>query len=91
MNSAMMTPSERLRPRMGIPHIEYGPNGKPVSRIDYFRPDPDVSAGERRFSNAFEFVVSWIAFLGMCAFGWWALTEGTKLVYSFAFNHPIGR
>lgn len=88
MKTAILSPSERLRPHMGQPRIDYA-NGSYVVRSAATRMDPNVSAGERRFSNVFEVVLSWAAFLGICAFGWWALIEGTKLVYSFAFSHPF--
>lgn len=88
MKTAMLTPSERLRPRMGNTVIDWQ-NGTYVVRQSGVRMDPDVSPGERRFQDAFEIVVSWVAVLAVCAFAWWALIEGSKIVYSFAFSHPF--
>lgn len=89
MRVAVWTPEERLRPLNLAPRIEYASNGKYIVRRDFERMDPDVSIGERQFSNAFELVVSWFAVLALCGFAWWALIEGSKIVYSFAFSHPF--
>lgn len=90
MKSVMMTPSERLRPRMGNTVIDWQ-NGTYVVRQSGVRLDPQITSGERRFDRVMERVfVAGVWFVGIVG-GWWALFEGSKLVYSFIFNHPIGR
>lgn len=87
----MMTPSERLRPSMNVVRIEYGPNGKYVVRDASVRMDPQITPGERRFDRFLESVgiaAVWIVGILGC---WWALFDGSKLLYQFAFNHPFGR
>lgn len=86
---AAMTPSERLRPRMGRARVDYS-GGLYVVRSGSVRMDPNVTPGERRFDRVMERIgIAAVWVVGIVG-GWWALFEGSKLVYQFAFNHHIG-
>lgn len=94
MKTAILTPVERFRPRDGMTRIEYTADGEAVSRDASVRMDPHVTAVERRFDHALEqtgVAAFWIIGVpGVAIAFYWSLTEGVKLVYSFAVNHPFG-